>query len=136
MGGPFGLRRGLDCGVARSIGQSTFVRSVCESGTHTLGGKIYIRKDVGALSAALSIARCGGRVNSNTAAMRSTTLGQLRRALKAAMFGIATLSVSALIALVRLEKRLYGGEMFFVLCGQFLAVAPGFVGWWLRAGYY
>ncbi len=65
-----------------------------------------------------------------------STIGGVRRGLKASVFTLSLIAVMPLIVLVWLEKRLTRTEAVFGLFGQLLAVVPGFPGRWLRGAYY
>lgn len=59
-----------------------------------------------------------------------------RQATKATVFGLAAVLVAVPALLCNLEKRLYAGDLVFLLCGQCLALVPGYPGVLLRAAFH
>lgn len=60
----------------------------------------------------------------------------MRRFLKKAIFSLALVLTSPLIATSWLDKRLFRSECIFVAEGQFLSLIPGKFGSYLRAAFY
>jgi acetyltransferase-like isoleucine patch superfamily enzyme len=52
------------------------------------------------------------------------------------IFVLSLLAVAPLAVLSWFEKHMSRSEVLFVLCGQALAIVPGFMGWWVRGAYY
>lgn len=63
-------------------------------------------------------------------------MARLRQWLKLTIFAGCCAVCAPLIVLAWLEKRLSRSELLFTLCGQSLAMLPGFPGRWLRGAYY
>jgi acetyltransferase-like isoleucine patch superfamily enzyme len=60
----------------------------------------------------------------------------VRQAIKGTVFGLAAGLMALPALLCYLEKRLYGGDLVFLLFGQSLAVVPGYPGVQLRAAFH
>jgi len=71
-----------------------------------------------------------------TAAAQAGSGVSLRRAVKAAVFGVAWLCVLPLIVISWLEKNLIRSEVLFVSASQLLAIVPSPIGSFMRAAFY